>query len=363
MYRLDRPRFRYILGLIREDIASDERGLQQAAKSSGFPVSPTIKLAVALRIAAVGSYLDIAFGYRVNPTSVFSYFHEVFAAIDKRLKNIKFPKDEDELRRLEATFAPFLGPEQVAAEFSGTVAAGDGVVFRMQKPQAREVGGNVTGFFQRKGYYAYGLQAFCDGKCRFVFVASQVCTASHDSTAYAATSLSHHISTGGLAAWAHVVVDAAYKCTEQELSPYKGKNLPEDKDAFNYYLSLRRQVIERAFGMLVQRWGILWRPLRMNMEHIAQTVRVCCKLHNVCIDTFDHAGPVELDVAEGDRVWQRGRMTHERIEEPDFVGLGLQVDNRRQGARSDLGSRKRKELTEYFRVWQIKRPKARPTSV
>jgi len=133
MYRLDRPRFRYILGLIREDIASDERGLKQAAKSSGCPVSPTIKLAVALRIAAGGSYL--------------------------------------------------------------------------------------------------------------------------------------------------------------------------------------------------------------------------------------HAGPVELDVAEGDRVWQRGRMTHERIEEPDFVGLGLQVDNRRQGARSDLGSRKRKELTEYFRVWQIKRPKARPTSV
>ena len=33
-----------------------------------------------------------------------------------------------------------------------------------------------------------------------------------------------------------------------------GKHLPLDKDMFNYYLLLHRQVIERAFGLMVARW-------------------------------------------------------------------------------------------------------------
>lgn len=67
------------------------------------------------------------------------------------------------------------------------------------------------------------------------------------------------------------------------MSPWKGRNLPVHRDAFNYYLSLNRQVIERAFGLLVQRWGIFWRPLKVNMEHRGVAVRVACRLHNICI--------------------------------------------------------------------------------
>jgi hypothetical protein len=37
------------------------------------------------------------------------------------------------------------------------------------------------------------------------------------------------------------------------MSPWKGQNLPTEKDAFNYYLSLNIQVIEQVFGLLVQR--------------------------------------------------------------------------------------------------------------
>jgi len=166
MYRLDRPRFYWILDLIKGDIATDDA---MARVSSGLPVDPVIKLAVALRVAAGGSYLDIAFGYRIATVSVYKFFHEVFAAIDDNLKNINFPLDSDGLRYLQATFERFQGPAEVARTFTGTVAAGDGVVFRMQKPLAAETGGNVTGFYQRKGYYAYGMQGFCDGKCRFVY--------------------------------------------------------------------------------------------------------------------------------------------------------------------------------------------------
>jgi len=121
------------------------------------------------------------------------------------------------------------------------------------------------------------------------------------------TELSRLIKGGHLPADYHVVLDEAYSCTQQELSPWKGKQLPPDKDAFNYYLSLHRQVIERAFGILVNRWGIFWRPLLVSMEHIPLIVRVACKLHNICVDRFGtskstlyNRGPRETDVQAGD---------------------------------------------------------------
>jgi hypothetical protein len=33
-----------------------------------------------------------------------------------------------------------------------------GIVFRMQMPTNEEVDGDVTSYYTRKGYYAYGLQ-------------------------------------------------------------------------------------------------------------------------------------------------------------------------------------------------------------
>ncbi len=113
---------------------------------------------------------------------------------------------------------------------------------------------------------------------------SKLCSSTNDNTSYIVTQLSKDFKAGVLPKQYHVVLDEAYPCTEQEMSPWKGRNLPAEKDTFNYYLSLNRQVIERAFGVLVQRWGIFWHPLRLSMHNQGVAVRVACCLHNVCID-------------------------------------------------------------------------------
>ncbi len=91
-----------------------------------------------------------------------------------------------------------------------------------------------------------------------------------------------------------MVLDEAYPCTEQEMSLWKGRNSPPEKDAFNYYLLLNRQVIECAFGILVQRWGIFWCPLQMSMDNRGVVVHVTFKLHNICIDNFGMRKPDTL---------------------------------------------------------------------
>lgn len=135
------------------------------------------------------------------------------------------------------------------------------------------------------------------------------------------TQLSYAIKNGKLPSDYHIVLDDAYSCSDQELTPWKGRSLPRDKDAFNYYLSLHRQVVERAFGLLIQRWGIFWRPLRVEMKFIPLLIRVACKLHNICIDRFGQNQSVtpfinatHTDVQQGDdaQVLNTDGVSHDR---------------------------------------------------
>ena len=222
-------------------------------------------------------------------------------------------------------------------------------MFRTFKPAAADVDGNVRSFFTRKGFYGHALQAFSDGNCKFVHISQRVCASTHDSTAYVLTGISESIMKGQLPQWAHIVLDEAYKCTEQELSPWKGKNLPEEKDTFNYFLSLHRQVIERAFGLLVARWGIFWRPLRFGTNMIDLIVRVCCKLHNLCVDAFG-SSMASVEVCNYDKVWNRGDSSN-----TDATVLFTDGTTKAQGERSDLLPR-RIRLTNELQALGLKRP-------
>jgi len=109
----------------------------------------------------------------------------------------------------------------------------------------------------------------------------------HSFSSYVVSSLAYAIKEGKLPPQFHIVLDDAYVCTNQELTPWKGRNLSSEKDVFNYYLSLQRLVVERVLGLLVQRWGIFWRALRVNMNKIPLVITVACKLHNICVDRLE----------------------------------------------------------------------------
>jgi len=242
-----------------------------------------LKSAVTLRWLAGVSYLDLAWGYELPHNTIHSYFYEVLEAIDSTHDNINFPiNDMEKLIEIEQGFSALSG-----GLFRNTVAAGDGIVFEISKPPPNQVNEDVTSFYTRKGYFAFGLQAFVDSKCRFLSIASKLCSSSHDSTAYVVSSLAYAIKEGKLPPQFHIVLDDAYVCTNQELTPWKGRNLSSEKDVFNYYLSLQRLVVERVLGLLVQRWGIFWRALRVNMNKIPLVITVACKLHNICVDRLE----------------------------------------------------------------------------
>jgi hypothetical protein len=84
--------------------------------------------------------------------------------------------------------------------------------------------------------------------------------------------------------------------------------------------------IECAFGELVGRWGILWRPLKYSVDKSKVIVFVLCKLHNVCIDNrFERTASVDFGHSDD--------MTPHDGEWPDF-SVHLQGDYWTEPARA-----------------------------
>ena len=150
----------------------------------------------------------------------------------------------------------------------------------IQAPTLDDVDGDVRSQFCRKGFYTYAVVAFCDAALRIMSATAEQCGSTGDGMQHACSWLHDCISNGKLPAEFHVVLDEAFKCTNQELSahpkPRTGR-VSVAQDAFNFHLSLQRQVIERCFALLVWRWGIFWRPIKVSFGSIKDLVACCCR--------------------------------------------------------------------------------------
>lgn len=115
----------------------------------------------------------------------------------------------------------------------------------------------------------------------------------HDSTAFKLSNLCRDIAQGTEGAqilednqcW--IAADAAYPNKDFIVTPIPGKNLPEDLDAFNYFLSSNRNNIERAFGMMYKRFRILRGALEGSLKTNILLLNACAILSNLCLDQSD----------------------------------------------------------------------------
>lgn len=100
---------------------------------------------------------------------------------------------------------------------------------------------------------------------------------------------------------AYLLGDSAYPLSYHVITPYSQleSNVDPEKARFNAKFSAMRQVVERAFGILVKRWRFLWKyvfildPLRL-----IQIINVSCILHNFCINAKDIIDITEEEIVE-----------------------------------------------------------------
>lgn len=282
MFRMTREGFDVLLGLVSPFMHDTDEAMARIA-SGGF-VTKATKLYATLRFLAGGSYLDIIFAWGVAKATFFSTEPErgiiwpTMEAINHAF-TIGLPMDDtEELDKIAAEFARYSH-----GELKNCVMAIDGWVARTRKPYHSEVD-DVMAYRNRHDCWGLVVLAGCDARCRFSMFSCINSGSTNDVTAWELSKMKNLLDQGRLPPKYYIIGDEAFVCTNQLLVPYGGKHLGRWKDSFNYHLSAMRQCIERSFALLVNRWGILWRPLRCAYARWTLVLTVCAKLHNFCLD-------------------------------------------------------------------------------
>jgi hypothetical protein len=274
--RMDYSSFEQLLGYIRDKISVKE----DMAALRGGVIIPEVRLYAVLRWLAGGSYTDILYFCGISKAAFYSVLWSTIAAINRAVElDIKFPSTTEDCLVAAKGFRSISTGEVVDA----CVCVVDGYHLQIRPPSKTETG-NIRSFYS--GHYSsYGLnvQGACDHLCRFVFLGVAAPGVVGDREALFQCPLGDMIE--NLPGLFFAIGDCAYTPTEHLVPIFGGPlaTVPANSN-FNFYASQCRIRIEMAFGLMVQKWGILKRPLTCRLANVRHVVIGIARLHNYCIN-------------------------------------------------------------------------------
>lgn len=319
-FRLSRSAFEELENLLRDDLSLDKHQRHRGCTGRGGVETIDVpqRLAVALRLFAGASVHDLVDIYKMSVSAVYQCAWMVVDAVNKRIQ-IRFPIDNVvELQALSDRFQAH-SPQGV---WKGCVGCIDGVHFKMLKPPLSDVANPIRYYVARKSHYALLCIAVCDYDRKFLFYSMSMAASTHDSLAWTASSLGARFQKGDLPLPYFLNGDNAFSLSNSMI-------IPSGVDShFDFVQSSCRMPIECAFGILIKRWGILWRPLQVAFNRRAPLIGCLMRLHNWCIDhrVSDELQTRKLDDVDGEEaciqpgIWVRM---------PEFDSLGRPVQHLR----------------------------------
>jgi hypothetical protein len=289
-YRMSSDRFNQLVSLLKPFLPPKNR------LGPNGPIPIEIELSIALRYFAGGSPYDLLLSHGVSHSTIFNSIWRIVHAINEcESLRILFPSDHNVQRQIAAGFK---AKSQVG--FDNCVGAIDGLLIWTEKPSEKAAHEMRTGskafFCGRKGKFGYNLQAVADSDGRFLSVWLIHPASSSDFISFIRSKLYLKLNTPGFLAEDLVIFgDNAYVSTNYMVTPYKNIRAGP-KDDFNFFHSQLRINIERAFGMLVHRWGILRRPMSSKMGSLKQITltMALCSLHNFCLGDIGNGNSQDL---------------------------------------------------------------------
>ena len=193
---------------------------------------------------------------------------------------IEYPQDQDEQRKIAKAFKA-----KSSVNFDVCAGAIDGILIWMNRPtlhEAKKVGVDQQKFYcGRKHKFGLNCQAVCDVRGKFLDISITYGASSSDLLAFENSKLYRLLEKGILARGLCLFGDNAYLNTLYMATPFPNTS-GGPKDNYNFYHSQLRIRIECAFGMLVQRWGILRMamPMGITVKKTIALVNCLAKLHN-----------------------------------------------------------------------------------
>ena len=159
----------------------------------------------------------------------------------------------------------------------------DGLAIKIWCPSVADAP-DTSHYMNRHVFCAVNCQATCDSDLMFRWAALTCAGGTHDETSFLDTQLSLGIRNGLMLDPFCIFADAAHVASNSVVTPFSTRHAPlgSPEDAFNDFHSNLRIRIENVFGVLMSRWGLLWRPLRCKLKNVGDMVLLCMTFHNIC---------------------------------------------------------------------------------
>ena len=266
------------------------RSIHNAHKvTSGGYISGEVKLAIALRMLAGGSSLDLAVIFDVSVSHCRKIFIDVLKdwIIKPNIGLIdieSYLKDENAMRSVSEGFS-----KRSNGILKGAIGAIDGWLVRITCPsESRDHVKSATTFFSRKGFYALNVQCMVDDKKKVLWAAFSNKGSSHDSTCFRTSYLYNNVlkpmQDQLFQSSYYILGDSAYAIEGFIIPPYDNAKVKSPEDAFNFYHSSARITVECAFGEIDRRWEIFWSSISYSLFNTCIICEAGMHLHNFLVD-------------------------------------------------------------------------------
>ena len=326
-YRMKKSSFFELLELLADHLPPDDSGAnkRKRGKTPNGPITQALRLSMALRYFAGGDPLDIADRHMVGETEPLRSVWLIVEAIHEVPSlQIQFPASHEKQMQIAQGFKA-----RSAIGIDSCVGAIDGILIWIHKPSAAFLKkfkvGPAKFFCGRKSKFGLNMQAVCDADGRFLDVYIGCPGSASDYYAFHGSPLRKTLEKDGfLSPGLCLFGDNAYLNSPYMLTGFRNvsKNSEVYKDGFNFYQSQLRINIECAFGRLVHRWGILRKPIPMNVgvDKTMHLLMTLCKLHNFCLNETQLPCTADEDVQS---IFLRGGMLLPRIDQESTTNEAL----------------------------------------
>ena len=306
-YRMGFDSFYKLLDILEPHLKDTGEDMKFGSTPNG-PITKSARLSMALRYFAGGDPADICDHHGCSlDEPLRSVWFVVDAIHEAPEMNIVFPQTHEE----QALVAEgFRAKSEIGID--NCVGAIDGILIWIHKPGKNDVKAikfePAKFYCGRKKKFGLNMQAMCDARGRFLDVEIKYPGSTSDFFAFEQSELKSDIERKGFLRPGlclfgdNAYVNAPYMCV-----PFRNLVMIPDnleyiaKDGFNFFQSQVRINIECAFGILVHRFGILRKPIPVNIsvQKTTSLVLALCKLHNFCINQNDSnvSSAFESDVA------------------------------------------------------------------
>jgi len=278
-YRMDLRGFDILTQMLEEVMPVDNNmAIVKSREAGSDPISIHSKLGAALIILGGGRVMESMRTHGLSKSYTYANLRAVVRAINKHPALAIRSGNSSEYCKEKAKAFQNKSSYGIFKYCTGCI---DGLAISIKAPNRKRHRNQRQFRSGSKKKTCINVQAVCDGDYIFQAMTAKHVGSTNDADCFETSSLKQL--NQSLPFPYHWNADAAYTTTESMHGPFPGINLHVinvAQDSYNFYQSQLRIMIEQAFDMFIQMFGIFWKSSSYDLDFFLEIIHCCFRLYN-----------------------------------------------------------------------------------